>query len=312
MSQKNETIPLLLALLITGIILGGGFWWFSGKFNSNSGSLPSKDNSQQSANNSEPTNPQNSTTNKTDFAPPTNVPDRTTVRINGSTSMVVLNKILKNSFEQKFPGATVITNAGGTDRGIQDLLQGKVDVAAISRPLNAQERGKGLAAVAIASDSIALVVGTNNPFRRGLTSQQVEDIFLGQINNWSALGGDSTTIRVINRPAISGTYQVFKQTVLKGNNFATSPNFTVMQEDATTPLLRLLGNDGIGYATYAQIANQRTVRTVAIDGLTPESPNYPYQRTLYYAYKQPASPQVKSFLGYALSPQGRQIVVNAK
>ncbi len=311
MSQKNETIPLLLALVITGIILGG-FWWVTGKFNSNVGSLPSKDNSQQSANNTEPTNPQNSTTNNTDFAPPTSVPNQTTVRINGATSMVVMNKLLKNSFEQKFSGTTVVTNAGGTDRGIQNLLQGKVDVAAISRPLNAQERGKGLATVAIASDSIALVVGTNNPFRRGLTSQQVEDIFFGQINNWSALGGDSTTIRVINRPAISGTYQVFKETVLKGNNFGTSPNFTVMQEDATTPLLRLLGNDGIGYATYVQIANQRTVRTVAVDGLTPESPNYPYQRTLYYAYKQPASQQVRAFLGYALSPQGRQIIVNAK
>jgi phosphate transport system substrate-binding protein len=164
----------------------------------------------------------------------------------------------------------------------------------------------------IAKDAIAIAIGNNNSFRRGLTQQQIEDIFQGKINNWSILGGESQTIRVINRPEISGTYQVFKEIVLKGNNFGTSSNITIMQEDATTPLLRALGNDGIGYATYAQVANQRTIRTIAVDGLTPEAANYPYQRTLYYVYKQPATPQVEAFLGYALSPLGKQIVSNIK
>jgi phosphate transport system substrate-binding protein len=70
--------------------------------------------------------------------------------------------------------------------------------------------------------------------------------------------------------------------------------------------LQALGTNGIAYATFAQVANQQTVRTVAVDGLTPEASNYPYQRTLYYAYKQPASPQVQAFLGYVTSAQGQQ------
>jgi phosphate transport system substrate-binding protein len=192
------------------------------------------------------------------------------------------------------------------------LLQGRVDLAAISRPLKAQEQAQGLVAVPITQDAIAIVVGNNNSFRRGLTQQQVQAIFQGQITNWSMLGGDSATIRVINRPEISGTYQVFQEIVLKGNNFATSPNITIMQEDATTPLLRALKTDGIGYATYTQVANQRTIRTVAVDGLTPEAVNYPYKRTLYYVYKQPANPPVQAFLGYTLSPLGKQIVSNVK
>ena len=70
-----------------------------------------------------------------------------------------------------------------------------------------------------------------------------------------------------------------------------------------------MGIDGIGYATYAQVANQRTVRTVAVDGLTPEAANYPYQRTLAYVYQEPASPQVQAFLGYLASPQGKQAIL---
>ena len=83
-----------------------------------------------------------------------------------------------------------------------------------------------------------------------------------------------------------------------------------MERDATTPILRALETDGISYATYAQVANQQTVRIIAIDGLTPEANNYPYQRVLYYAYREPASLEVEAFLGYALSSQGQKAISN--
>ena len=161
-------------------------------------------------------------------------------------------------------------------------------------------------AVTVTQDAIALIVGKTNPFNQGLSSNQVADIFQGKINNWSAVGGAAATIRVINRPAISGTHQAFKELVLKKGNFGTTPNITTLQRDATTPLIQALGIDGIGYATFAQVANQQTVRVLAIDGLTPDGSSYPYQRSLYYVYKDPANVGVQAFLGYATSPQGQQ------
>jgi phosphate transport system substrate-binding protein len=233
------------------------------------------------------------------------------VKIDGSTSMVQINQALKSSFERQFPGTTVNTNAGGSDKGIQDLIRGNVDVAAISRPLTFQETSQGLVAVPITKDAIAIVVGDKNPFRRGLSQDQVREIFQGQITDWSKVGGTAGTLRVINRPPNSGTHQTFQEFVLQGQNFGTTPNITTLPQDATTPLLRALGTSGIGYATYSQVANQQTVRAVAIDGLTPEAPNYPYQRTLYYVYKQPASPQVQAFLGYVTSDKGKDAIASA-
>lgn len=220
--------------------------------------------------------------------------------------MVQINQALKGNFEKQFPGTTVETQARGTDTGIQALQAGQTDIAAISRPLNSQEQAQGLVATPVTQDAIAVVVGEKNPFRQGLTSAQVVGIFQGQIIEWSKLGGAAGTIRVINRPPGSGTHQTFQELVLKGKNFGTTSNFTTLQQDATTPLLRELGTNGIGYATFAQVATQQTVRTVPVDGLTPQASTYPYQRTLYYAYKQPASPQVQAFLGYVGSPQGKQ------
>jgi phosphate transport system substrate-binding protein len=287
MSRKSGPPPIVFILLLF-LVLGAGYWWF---FIRKSTPVPIG---------------VGETT--TLFPLPTTVASGTTVKIDGSTSMVTINKNLKNGFEKQFPGTKVEINGNGTDQGIEDILAGKVDIAAASRPLTAPEQSQGLKSVTITQDAIALMVGKANPFNQGLTSSQVADIFQGKINNWSAVGGPSVTIRVINRPVISGTHQIFQELVLKGANFGTTPNITTLPRDATTPLIQALGIDGIGYATFAQAANQKTARVLSIDGLAPNAGSYPYQRSLYYIYKDPANVGVKAFLGYATSPQGQQVL----
>ena len=69
----------------------------------------------------------------------------TTISIDGSTSMVLINQALKTSFPSTYPGTVVNTAATGSDNGIQALLGGSVNLAAISRPLTAAERSQALA-----------------------------------------------------------------------------------------------------------------------------------------------------------------------
>jgi len=293
MSQKSGPPPIVFILIFL-FLAGAGLWWFVFKPKSdNVGGLGG------GLNPSAPTLPN----------VPGSVPSGTTVRVDGSTSMVTINQSLKRGFETQFPGSTVTTQSNGSEKGIQDLLAGSADIAAVSRPLSSQEQGQGLVAQSIATDQIAVVVGKNNPFQGGLTSAQVSDIFQGKTNNWSLVGGAAGQIRVINRPAISGTHQAFKELVLKGGNFGTSPNIMMLPRDETTGLLQQLKTDGIGYATYTQVAKQQTVRVVPIDGILPGSPSYPFQRQLFYVYKNPPSPGVQAFLAYAVSPQGQQAML---
>ena len=300
MSQRSGPPPIVFILLFLGL-LGGGYWWFFMRNPAPPSITTQPESNSPTGETTTPTTPTSAA-----FPLPTTVASGTTVKIDGSTSMVTINQNLRKGFEKQFPGTKVEAVGNGTDKGIQDLLAGKVDIAAASRPLTAQEQGQGLKSVTITQDAIAVIVGKANPFNRGLTSSQIADIFQGKINNWSAVGGPSATIRVINRPAISGTHQTFKELVLKGANFGTTPNITTLPQDATTPLVQALKTDGIGYATFAQVANQQTARVVAIEGLTPEAASYPYKRSLYYVYKDPASAGVQAFLGYATSPQGQQ------
>ena len=296
MNQKNSPPPILYILL--ALLLAGGSYWYFGMrkpTETEAASAPS-------------TNAPLATPSPSTFST-TTVPSGTTVRIAGSTSMVQINQTLKRGFEGQFPGTLVKTEAGGSSKGIQELLVGEVDIAAASRALSAQEQSQGLVALPITEDAIAIVVGDANPFRKGLTDTQVQGIFEGRTNSWSEVGGESKALRLINRPVGSGTRQAFQELVLKGANLGEGTNSTTLPRDATTPLLQALKTDGIGYATYAQVASQRTVRAVAVNGLTPEAFNYPYRRTLYYVYKNPPSPAVQSFLGYVTSTQGKQSLV---
>ena len=252
--------------------------------------------------------PQSSET-KAAFDPPTKVPAGTIVKIGGATSMAQINKSLKSGFEQKFPGTQALAVASSSGKGLTDLAAGTIDISGISRELTAAEKAQGLVAVPITQDKIAIIVGNDNALRTGLTSAQVTKIFTGELNNWSQVGGKNLPIRPILRPANSGTHQSFQEIGLQGKTFGSGGKFKVLERDATTPLLQALGADGIGYATFAQVANQSTVRSVAVDGITPDAANYPYRRTLAYVYKGQPNDAVKLFLGFATSSEGQQAIV---
>ncbi|MFZ1025008.1 MAG: phosphate ABC transporter substrate-binding protein [Limnoraphis robusta] len=295
---KSSGPPPIVYILIFLILLGTGYWFFLKKPADDPGNINS--NTQLTA----PPPPPDAEI----FPSPASVPPNTQVRIDGSTSMVMINQNLKQGFERQFPGVQVETAANGTNNGIQAVLNGEVDIAGVSRSLTPQEEKQGLKALPIASDQIAIVVGVNNPYQGGLTDSQVYGIFTGQITNWSEVGGPNATIQVINRPAVSGTHQAFQEMILQGRTFGTTPNITTLPRDETTGMLRQLGEDGIGYATFTQVVNQQTVRTVPVEGVQPGSVSYPYQRQLYYVYKQPATPAVQAILGYATSPEGQQVI----
>lgn len=304
MTQKNNTLPLLLSLMVTGGILIAGVQFLVGQ--NASVDRPATDGA-SNANPSAAPVAAPTTAPATPFPIPTTVASGTQIFIDGSTSMAHINVALKAAFEGQFPGTRVELRAQGSSKGIAALIAGQVDVAASSRPLKPEERSAGLNTVVVKPDQIALVVGKDNGFRQALTTEQVSAIFTGQLTNWSAVGGPDLPIRIVNRPAVSGTYTAFTDLALGGQD-VSGPHITTLERDETTGMLRQLGNDGMGYATYQQVANQSTVRTVPINNLFPEQAEYPYQRQLLYVYKEPASAAVQAFLGFVGAPAAQSAI----
>ncbi len=310
---NNETVALLLTFLITAGLVGGGLWFVGKNF------LPQLSGTLFSTSPPTPT-PQNSEPTTNTLNLDTSLPNPAVLSMDGSVTMVALVKQLQIAYTQVNPSLQTTYGVpdgkpNGTNAGIRNLIDGNVVMTASSRPLKPKEYETGLQGVPIAKDALAVVVGLNNSYKGGLTSQQLKQIFQGQITNWSQVGGLDLPIKVINRSPNSGTYTFFQDVVLLGQPFAPDGSkFKTAKQDETTPLLQMLGKDGITYSTVQQVEKQQTVRIVPIDGVQPTDQNavrngtYPISRVVYLAVPQNTSPAVKQFIDMTLSPQGQQIV----
>ena len=79
----------------------------------------------------------------------------------------------------------------------------------LSRNLKDEENPDQFEINQIAIDGIAIAVNKDNPVTE-LTSEQITQIFTGEITNWKDLGGNDQAITVIGREAASGTSDGFR------------------------------------------------------------------------------------------------------
>ncbi|MBE9006925.1 DUF4912 domain-containing protein [Fortiea sp. LEGE XX443] len=255
-----------------------------------------------------------SATDTPSFSLPQTVENGSIVRVDGSSSLVLINQNLKAGFEKQFAGTKVEVANNGTDAALKALLEGQIDVAAIGRGLTPQEKAQGLEQVRLHREKIAIIVGEENPFNGSLTDRQFARIFRGRITNWSQLGGGmGGKIRVIDRPITSDTREALNNyPVFKAAKFATGATATQLSEDNTADIAKELGKDGISYAKYNQIAKLPGVRVLQLHQALPDDPKYPFSQPLVYVYKKNPSPAVAGFLGFALATPGKQAIETAR
>ena len=68
-----------------------------------------------------------------------------------------------------------------------DAINGMSDIGMASRELKQEELDAGLVNTVIATDGIAIIVNNESPIT-DLTTEQVRDIYLGNITDWSEIG----------------------------------------------------------------------------------------------------------------------------
>lgn len=250
--------------------------------------------------------------NQTTLAQTPAVPAGTTVRIDGSTSMTGISQTLKQKFESQFPDTQVDLTQNGTAAALQDLQDGKIDLAAIGRPLTDQEKAAGLVQTPITRRKIAVVVGEQNPFPGDMTGEQFAAIFRGEIVNWSEIGGPNKAIRVIDRVTTDTRVALQPYPVFQAGPFQTGRTGAPIEDEATEEMVKQLGDDGISYAIVDQVTNRPGVKIVSLYGTLPTDPNYPFSQPLTYVFKGPnPNPAVQAFLGYATTPDNQQAVATA-
>lgn len=247
------------------------------------------------------------------FSPPNVVPNGTTVRVDGASSMATINAALKKAYEEKYAGTNVTLAEDGSDAALKALVEGKADLAAIGRLLTAQEKQKGLVTTPIARHKIAIIVSPNNPFTGNITFEQFAKIFRGEIKDWSELGGTPGAIRFVDRPDFSDTRQAFRPyPVFQKASFKTGETAKQTAKDSTDEVVQALGTDGIGYAIADQVLDRKDVRMISMHKTLPANPRYPFSQPLVYVYKGTPGAAVASFINVATAPESQPIVEAAR
>ena len=107
--------------------------------------------------------------------------------LNGSTSVGPVMEKLAEAYMGINEGVTIDIQQTGSGTGITSTIEGSCEIGMSSRELKSEELEAGLTPVVIALDGIAVIVNPGNKVD-GLTSEQIRQIFTGEVTDWNQLG----------------------------------------------------------------------------------------------------------------------------
>ena len=238
------------------------------------------------------------------------------IHIDGSTTVGPIVDAFVGAFAESHPGVKFSVKKTGSGDGAAALIDGRCDIAAMSRFMKSDEYQKAVAAgktpipFTICMDGVCLIVHPSNSISQ-LTKEQVKKIYTGQISNWKELGGANQPIVAISRDTSSGTYEVFHQLVVDSEKLGAKVEYAnsnpqIFTRISTTP--GAIGYVGLGFVKTG-------VAVIQYEGVTPTrktiaSGRYQISRPLYLftnGYPELGSPLL-DFCNFFLTEDGQDII----
>ena len=256
----------------------------------------------------------------------------------GSDTLGNLMQRWAEGFKTFYPNVQIDIESKGSNTAPSALIEGVSQIGPMSRPMDVAETdafskkyGYAVSSLPVAVDALAVYVNKDNPIEC-LTLQQVDQIFSkdhwnsGGINitTWGGTGltGDwaAKPIALFGRNTLSGTFDTFKDTVLRHGDFKGE----MKQQPDSVTVVRMVAGDkyaigfsGIGYLTEG-------VRAVPLEAASKGkcfdtsaesaySGGYPLARYLRLYVnkkpKQPLDPLIAEFVRYVLSKDGQSVTI---
>jgi phosphate transport system substrate-binding protein len=264
-------LPLILLLLISGVL---GFFW-----RKNSASLQQETKSAftpttSTQARSESNNYTSGLQLKNSLAEVTDVPEGVffyggAMASAGIRSQGTLAQITKAQpqFQITYEDPLIIPPDSGA--GVQMVIDGTISFAESFRPLKqseydlARSRGFKLKQIPVATSAIAFYVNPNLNIP-GLSLEQVEQIYSGQITNWKQVGGPDLPIVPISQDPDAKVSTSFLLQGLSGSEKKFGSDVTIVR-DTTNAVRKVAQTPGaIGYGAQPLVVNQKTIRPIGL------------------------------------------------
>ncbi|GJM69635.1 hypothetical protein HMSSN036_18510 [Paenibacillus macerans] len=158
------------------------------------------------------------------------------------------------------------------------MLDGQADVIFAAAPSSlqlaqAKRQGLELKLTPIGREAFVFFVHADNPVQ-GLSTQQIQAIYAGEITDWSEVGGRSGKIRAFQRPEGSGS-QTMLQKLMEGKELmaprkrrGVGDGGIIAQTADYRNYPNALGYSFLFFAT--EMAHNGQIRLLEIDGVKPD------------------------------------------
>ena len=194
-----------------------------------------------------------------------------------------------------------------TVRGYQAIVDGTTDILFCAAPSEdqkqyAEEKGVELVYVPVGLEGFVFFVNGQNPVN-DLTTQQIRQIYAGEITNWSQVGGVNRIINPVTRLAGSGS-----QTAMDAfmGDYEIAPK---------SPLAITGGSIGFSFRYYMDgMVGNENVKMLSLNGVYPSAENiqngsYPVIAKFYAIYRADNDNEnIPVLIDWILSDEGQSII----
>lgn len=210
----------------------------------------------------------------------------------------------------------------GTHTSIINLIDKDADLILVARKMSEDEKqyakdaGVELIEIPLALDAFIFIANIDNPVK-GLTTSQIQDIYQGNIVNWSEVDGNNEEIKPYTRNTNSGSQELMETLVMKGKKIKEWPElqFGAMMEIFQELIYQ---PNGLGYTVYyykESIVREDRVKSLAVDGIYPDkntiaNRTYPYTSEVYVSIRSDLDKSSMAYKLYELlqTEAGRKVI----
>ncbi|MCI0396428.1 MAG: substrate-binding domain-containing protein [Chloroflexi bacterium] len=182
----------------------------------------------------------------------------------------------------------------------EDLAAGQVDAILVHHV----PEGSNVWFNPVALDGLVIVVHPDNPVR-ALGRAEVQAIFSGRLDNWSAVGGPDLPITLVSRERGAGTRILFGQRIMAEQRVA----ITALVASGDEALRAAVASEP-GAIGYTMMGAAGALPALAIDGLaatptTTADQSYPLTVPLYFVSLAEPVGELRAFLAWLQSDDGQ-------
>ena len=202
--------------------------------------------------------------------------DSSEILIDGSSTVFPISQAVAEEFRVDRPEVQIPVGISGTGGGFKRFVEGDIDIADASRPIEESERaqaetnGVGFTEFVIAYDGLSIVINKANDFATCLTVDELKKIWEpgSSVDNWNEVRSEfpDKPLRLYGPDTDSGTFDYFTDAI-NGKEDASRADYTASSDDNVL-VQGVSGDQGamgyFGFAYYTE--NSEILNVISVDG----------------------------------------------